>query len=175
MSLTVNLTNAFTRVATENKALRTLINGNSADLSSLSTTAKTTLVAAINELDAEIAAVADGAAGINDAVVGLDTTWSSQKTSDEIAQAKNDILGGAGGAYDTLQELKDLLDASDAADDSALAAITTALTKRVRVDAVQAFTEPERQQGRDNLDVYSRAEIGDVNTNFVTVFEAGLV
>jgi hypothetical protein len=50
MSLSSNVTNLATRVATEAKALRTLINGNLANLDSLTTTDKTNLVAAINEI-----------------------------------------------------------------------------------------------------------------------------
>lgn len=49
MSLVTNLTNLTTRISTEFKALRTLINGNQADLSALNTSNKTNLVAAINE------------------------------------------------------------------------------------------------------------------------------
>lgn len=56
MSLATNVSDLATRIATEAKALRTLINGNAADLSALTTTAKTNLVAAINELDAAIGA-----------------------------------------------------------------------------------------------------------------------
>ena len=46
MSLVTRLTDLSTRIATEVKALRTLINGNAADLSALTTTNKTNLVAA---------------------------------------------------------------------------------------------------------------------------------
>lgn len=60
MSLSTNITNLATRIATECKALRTLINGNATDLSALTTTAKTNLVAAINELDADIAGLGSG-------------------------------------------------------------------------------------------------------------------
>lgn len=56
MSLSTNITDLATRVATEAKALRTLINGNAADLSALTTTTKTNLVAAMNELKAAIGA-----------------------------------------------------------------------------------------------------------------------
>lgn len=68
MSLTTNLTDAFTRVATENKSLRTLMNGNAADLAALTTTAKANLVAAINELDAALDALASnpGAGSLDD-------------------------------------------------------------------------------------------------------------
>lgn len=52
MSLVSNLTDAFTRVATEFKSIRTLIGGSAtADISGLNTTDKTSLVGAINEVD----------------------------------------------------------------------------------------------------------------------------
>lgn len=54
MSLATNLSNFATRVSTELKALRTLLNGNQADLSGLTTTAKGNIVAAINEVDAAV-------------------------------------------------------------------------------------------------------------------------
>jgi hypothetical protein len=52
MSLATQVQSLATRIATECKALRTLINGNTADLSALTTTTKTNLVAAINEVKA---------------------------------------------------------------------------------------------------------------------------
>lgn len=60
MSLETNLVNFATRVATETKALRTLINGNAADLTALTTTAKGNLVAAINEVAAEVDSIQAG-------------------------------------------------------------------------------------------------------------------
>lgn len=60
MSLATNLSNAMTRIATESKGIRTLLNGNAADLSALTTSAKANLVAAINELDAAIDALSGG-------------------------------------------------------------------------------------------------------------------
>lgn len=60
MSLETNLTNFATRVGTEARALRTLINGNTGDLSGLTTTAKANLVAAINEVVQEIDTIQSG-------------------------------------------------------------------------------------------------------------------
>ena len=51
-TLETRLRNLATRMGTEAKALRTLINGNLADLSGLTTAAKNNLVAAINEVRA---------------------------------------------------------------------------------------------------------------------------
>lgn len=57
MSLSTNIVNLATRVATEVKSVRTLINGNAADLSSLTTTAKGNLVASLNELKSDLTAL----------------------------------------------------------------------------------------------------------------------
>lgn len=84
MSLATNVTDLAIRTGTELKALRTLLNGNAADLSSLSTTAKGNLVAAINELYAAVAT----ASGIDDAQESNSTSWSSSKTRTEITAAE---------------------------------------------------------------------------------------
>lgn len=175
MSLTTNLVTAFTRVATEAKALRTLINGNAGDLSALTTTAKSNLVAALNELQAAQAALSAGAAGINDAATNTTSTWSSQKTSDQIAASKAAILGGAGAAYDTLKELQDLLVADEGTNSSAITAINTALGNRVRTDtAAQGLTAQQQLNARTNIDVYGTTDIGSVTTDFAAAFVAGL-
>jgi len=57
MSLSTNVVNLATRVATEVKAVRTLINGNAADLSALTTSAKGNLVASLNELKSGLTAL----------------------------------------------------------------------------------------------------------------------
>jgi len=54
-TLETRLRNLATRIGTEFKSIRTLLNGNAADLSALTTTAKTNIVAAINELVTTIA------------------------------------------------------------------------------------------------------------------------
>ena len=81
MSLSTNLQTLATRVATECKSIRTLTNGNAADLSALTTSTKTNLVAALNELKAELDSVASsGGATINDASTTSTTqTWSVSK------------------------------------------------------------------------------------------------
>jgi len=54
-TLETRLRDLATAIGTQAKALKTLINGNAADLSALTTTAKTNIVAAINELVTSIA------------------------------------------------------------------------------------------------------------------------
>lgn len=172
MSLIQRVTDLAQRVAVECKALRTLINGNAADLSSLNTTAKSNLVAAVNELKTAIDAIAGGGgAAISDGTTGTGTTWSSSKISTEISTALSALTSGAPGALDTLDEL-----AAALGDDANFAAtITTALGNRVRVDAAQSLTSPQQAQARTNIGAQSAAEIGDPETNYVTTFNAGLL
>lgn len=170
MSLQTNITSLATRMATECKSLRTLINGNAANLSSLTTANKTTLVASINELKAALDTVAGDAAGIDDGSAGSATTWSSTKIATEINAAKDAILGGSAAALDTLAELAAAL----GGDANFTTTITTALAKRVRFDASQTLTGPEALQARNNIGAVAAADVGDTAANFVTTFEAGL-
>src|SRR5688572_5671705 len=90
-TLETRLRDLATRVGTECKSLRTLLNNNAGDLSALTTTAKANLVAAINELQTEINA--EGSAPeVNDALTNTSNTWSSQKISDQITSAINALV-----------------------------------------------------------------------------------
>lgn len=175
-TLQVRLTDLATRVATEIKTLRTLLNGNVADNSALITTTKTNLVAAINEVKTQANALAaSGGALINDSSTASTVeTYSITKILAEIADAraalKAEILGGASAAFDTLKELEDYLANST----GELTAITTALGNRLRFDAAQSLTAPQRVQGNANLGSLSLVQSGDPDTNLVTIFEAGL-
>lgn len=122
MSLATNLTNLATRIATEFKSHRTLINGNAVDLSALTTTAKTNLVAAINEV-----AAASGGAVIDDEGASALTAWSSSKTDAQIDAAVAALVAASPEALDTLQEL-----AAALGDDANFATtITNALAAKV--------------------------------------------
>lgn len=170
MSLATNLQDLATRIATECKAIRTLINGNATNLNALTTTTKSNLVAAINELNAAIDALAAGSGAISDGTTSGATTWSSTKIASAIAAAKSELVNGAGAALDTLNEL-----AAALGNDANFAASTaTALGKRVGVEA-QTFSAPEQAQARSNIDAASATQVGDTTTNFVTTFENGLV
>lgn len=178
MSLVTNLLNLATRISTECKSIRSLLNGNAADNTALITTAKGNLVAAINEVKAQANGLATSqGATINDAASTSTTqTYSIDKIHSEIATTaqatKNAILGGAGAAYDTLKELQDFLQ-GEAAD---IASVMTALGNRVRTDVNnQGLNATQQTNARTNIDTYGTADIGDPTTNFVTTFNAGLV
>ena len=183
MSLSTNVSNLATRVATEIKAVRTLVNGNAADLSSLTTTAKNNLVAAINELDAAIASV-DMTALIDDTANTTITTWSSAKISDSIDAAVAALVDGAPGLLDTLNELAAALgddenfattittaigDAQDAAE-----AYADSLAVNYEVAGAAAAAEAAANLYTDGEILALETAIGDTTTNYVTTFEDGL-
>ena len=90
-TLQVRITDLATRVATEIKSVKTLVNGNAADLSALTTTQKTSLVAAINELKNAVDNVGSSVT-ISDSTSSTTQVWSSSKIASEI-QAAKDALG----------------------------------------------------------------------------------
>lgn len=118
MSLASNLTAAFTRVGTEFKT----VYGKIGDLSTLSTTAKGSLVAALNEVKASSGA----GVAINDTTPSTTSVYSSSKTNTAISTAVSNLVAASPATLDTLKELADAL-----GDDPNYAATTaTALGQR---------------------------------------------
>lgn len=206
MSLVTQLQLAFVRIGTEFKTIRSEKLTSEGDLTTLTTTAKSNLVAAINEVkaslsgagavindttassstvysstkshaDASALATAAAAALISDAsaTTATTTTYSANKITAAIAaasaQVKTDLTNGATSALDTFKEVQDLF----TSDESTAAALATSVGNRLRVDATQSLTTTQQQFGRDNLSVYSEAQIGDPTTDFAAGFTAALV
>lgn len=163
-TLQVRITDLATRVATECKSIRAAILSTEGDLSTLTTTQKSTLVGAINELKSAISSMG-ATLTINDSASNSTQVWSSTKVAAAIAQAKSDLINGAGTALDTLQELSAAL-GNDA---NFASTMTTALSLRLRYDAAQTLTAGQMTQACANLG------IGEPNTDFVSTFNAGLV
>ena len=157
MSLEARIISLAQAVGADVKAL-TAARG---DLSALNTTTKTSLVAAINEL---MVLIGSAGASIDDLAGNGNTavTWSADKIFDsiEIAKAavKDDLVNGAGAALDTLKELADAL-----GNDPAFATtIATEIANRVRYDAVQTLTSPQRAQARDNIGAAAASDLSDL-------------
>lgn len=146
--------------------IKTLTTGQGT-LSGLSTTAKSNLVAAINELVTAIG----GKPAINDSATNGATTvtWSADKIFDTIeaakATVKNDLTAGAASALDTLNELATAL----GNDPSFATNIATQIANRIRYDAAQTLTLPQQQQACTNIGV------GDPDHNFLTEYTAAKV
>lgn len=180
--------------------------------SALTTAEKTTLIGAINELDAAVKSNDGDISSINSALTALQTklngiiddasasttkVYSSSKVESQITAAKqevkNDLLGGAGAAYDTLKELADLIETNK----TAVEALQTIAAGHVKYDAAQVLTDEQKAQARTNIGAVSASEIdltevnnkitantteisglktslGDLSTDFVAAFEAEL-
>jgi len=162
--LQARITDLATRMATECKSLRTLINTNASDLSALTTTHKGSLVAAINELKSAI----DGAGSsitISDSTTSTTQVWSSSKVASAIQTAKDELTNGATSALDTLAELAAAL-GNDA---NFASTVTTSLGYRLRYDAAQTLTAAQKTQACANIGV------GEPDTDFVSTFNSGLL
>lgn len=92
MSLASQIQTGFTRVGTEFKTLRASILAQNGLNSALTTTDKTTLVNAINEVKAGLAGAG---AAINDTTPGTTTTYSSSKINTVAAAAAAALIADA--------------------------------------------------------------------------------
>lgn len=159
MSLATQIVALAQAIGADIKDLRT----KQGDLTSLTTTAKGTLVAAINELKT---ALAGAGAAINDTAGNGATTvtWSADKIFDTIEAAKvavkADLTNGAAAALDTLNELAAAL----GNDPTFAATMATELSNRVRYDAAQTLSAAQKTQACNNIGV------GEPETDFVAVF-----
>ena len=163
MSLATRIESLVIRVAQEFNDVR----AKAGNLSNLTPTDKSNLVAAINELKAAVVS----SAVIDDAHVAATTTYSSNKIVSLLDALKTEILGGADAAYDTLVEIQQLLQNGT----SGLDALLAAVNNRVRFDAAQSLTVAEQLQARSNIGAVAASDVGNTDTNFVAVFVGALV
>lgn len=182
MSLQIRINDLITAIGTDYKQLRTWISGSSSgDLTGLTTTDKSSLVAAINEVDGNVATVPDATTAVKGVVelatlaeVAAGTDVARAVTPEGVRQeriaVKAEILGaGVPAALDTLDEL-----AAALGDNANYAAsITTALANRLAVDTPeQGLTGTQKSNGQINLGVYSTAELGNPETDLVALYTA---
>lgn len=167
MSLQQQLASLIDGIGDDNKALKALI-GN---LANLQTTNKTNLVLALNEVFGLIN-TNGGTAVIDDAATaGSAKVYSIDKLKSEIAAAKlavkNEILNGAGSAYDTLLEIETYLNNNS----SLISGITGAIAKRVSIEPT-SYTIEQQAQTRTNIGALSVVEMGDPNTDLLALYNA---
>ena len=162
MSLATRIESLVIRVAQEFKNVR----ATAGNIANLSTTDKSSLVAAINELKAEVLL----ATAIDDNHIDTSTTDSSNKIVSLLDAIKADILGGADAAYDTLVEIQQLLQNGTTGLDALLAAVNL----RVRFDEAQTLTAADQLQARTNIGAVAAADVGNTDTDFVVVFDGAL-
>ena len=163
MSLATRIESLVIRVAQEFNDVR----AKAGNLANLTTTDKSNLVAAINELKAAVVS----SAVIDDAHIAATTTYSSNKIVSLLDALKTEILGGADAAYDTLVEIQQLLQNST----SGLDALLAAVNNRVRFDAAQSLAVAEQLQARSNIGAVAASDVGNTDTDFVAVFVGALI
>lgn len=144
-----NIAAAFLR---HTSAINT-ISGRVGTLSTLTTTDRTSLVAALNELKTLVAS----SSGINDAATGTGSTWSSTKIQNQINAAVTAIINGSPASADTLKELADQIVALAQADNGLL-----------------SFTQTQTLTAAQQLQACTNLGIGDPATDFVAAIEATL-
>ena len=117
---------------------------------------------AIAELDKDVQAIKDqvaSATNINDAEVGTTTTYSSSKIVSEINAAKqavkDDLLGGAGEAYDTLKELGAAIDENK----DLLEAFEEVAAGHVAFDKAQELDDTKKAQARTNIGAAAQSAV----------------
>ena len=162
MSLATRIESLVIRVAQEFNDVR----AKAGNLANLTTTDKSNLVAAINELQAAVVS----SAVIDDAQIATTSTYSSNKIVSLLDALKTEILGGADAAYDTLVEIQQLLQNGT----SGLDALLAAVNNRVRFDAAQTLTAPEQTQARSNIGAVAASDVGNTDTDFVVIFDGAL-
>lgn len=94
---------------------------------------------------------------IDDAQASATKTYSSQNVEAKITAAKqavkNDLLGGAGEAYDTLKELADAL----VTNKDAITALQKIAQGHVQFDKSQSLNDEQKKQARANIGALSAA------------------
>lgn len=128
------------------------------NLQTLSTTEKTSIVGAINELKQTLNSLSSNAAGINDSATNETSTLSAKKIIELVNQAKteakSEILGGNVAAeLDTIKELADSLNGIKTGEDGlnkliqkisqaneSLGIINQKLTTLESIDLQEAYT-----------------------------------
>ena len=149
----VRLSNAFAKVVAKLNLLKTEIGS----LPGLSTTDKSNIVAAINEVKAIADAAAGGGATINDTVTNTTTVWSGSKINTEITSAIATALEG--------EDLSDLA--------TAIANLQATDLNLVSVIS-QSFNLTQQAQARANIDAAHATEVGDTDYNFDADIDAAI-
>lgn len=158
MSLETKIISLVQAIGTDIKSLTT----NQGSLSSLTTTNKNSLVAALNELRSLVIVIDSNYTTIDDASTVANKTWSSTKISSSITNAVNALVASSPTTLDTLNELAIAL----GNDPNFATTLATQISKRVRFDASQTLTSSEMLQVCTNIGIgdYDHDFVSDYNT-----------
>ena len=180
MATQTTIAKLYTRINELATAIGTAIKGvkdSIGDLSGLSTTNKTSIIGAINELDTSIKTKSNLTLDtvrvelIND-IRGpsITSTYSSVMIEDKITEAveagktavKNSILDGAETAYDTLKEIQEIIKE----DKTAAASLLESVNNRLKINERMELTTEQKD--------FVASSLGFEDVNFVETFETAL-
>lgn len=157
MSLSSQIASLATTVGADVKGILASIG----TLSELTTTQKSNLVVALNELKAGLTGLeSELGAQINDEATASTTTWSSQKINTAISTAVSDLINGAPGTLDTLKELADAITENQ----GAIEALETIAAGHVKYDGAQSLTTEQQAQARTNIGAASQSDLSAVSS-----------
>ena len=131
----------------------------------------TTMQGALDQLEDDLQALQEqiaAATNINDSEVGTTTTYSSSKIVSEINAAKqavkNELLDGAGEAYDTLKELGAAIEANK----GLIEAFEAVAAGHVKFDGAQSLTDTQKEQARSNIGAAAASALSALDTRVGT-------
>lgn len=108
------------------------------------------------------------ATNIDDTKASTTTTYSSSKIVSEINAAKqavkNDLLDGAGEAYDTLKELGAAIEANK----GLIEAFEAVAAGHVKFDGAQSLTDTQKEQARSNIGAAAASALSALDTRVGT-------
>ena len=180
MATQTTIAKLYTRINELATAIGTAIKGvkdSIGDLSGLSTTNKTSIIGAINELDTSIKTKSNLTLDtvrvelINDIKApSITSTYSSVMIEDKITEAveagktavKNSILDGAETAYDTLKEIQEIIKE----DKTAAASLLESVNNRLKINERMELTTEQKD--------FVASSLGFEDVNFVETFETAL-
>lgn len=143
-TIDTNIRNLIIAIGTDMKSVQSMINGGTGNLAGLNTVQKGNIIAAINEVKAAVDAAA-----------------TASSVTAQVNAAIAALVGSAPAALDTLQELA-----------QANADVLVAIANRVRYDAAQTLTDPQKVQACANIGAVSLSDFGPVDTNYVAIYTA---
>lgn len=151
----------FAAAAAADRALRLIITGTATgNLSTLTTTNKTSIIAALNELKGNLTAF------INDAdATSHTTTYSAAQIESKISSAIQALIGGASSAYDTLLELQQAIQG----DESQIAGLLTAVGSKVDFNAAQTLTLTQQGQARSNIAAAAQSDMTTAQSDITSL------
>lgn len=168
---TTTLQNTLNGYSTELSGVKTQQATNTGDLTTLKSSVSTlqsNLSTLQNEVDA-IEGVLETQSEIDDSKASSVTTYSSTKVESVVASAKqavkNELLGGAGTAFDTLKELADLISANG----SSIETLQSLAAGHVKFDGAQTLTDTQKTQARNNIGAADASVVSGYGTRLGTV------